>query len=260
MASALLWKDFSVQQMEKYIVMKDPALRMSTLVSMFGLSDKVERDQITLDLYFYTLQFGLDKGFTADKLSVLFSIMKSTHESSMGKFWPARRSFEFFRDLLLQHSVQRPPYSIGLFSLQDVKAITDHAATGYFRHYMLYKYAFTKKTEMRFSTVFTHTMSVPESVPPGFMQPLSAAEDEDEKLKREEEAAIAQLSAAHAEVSMEELVAAGVPEDIREQVLTKVNTKLVDMQTSMETKLETENQEMKARIAELEKMLRNKDG
>lgn len=150
---------------------------------------------------------------------------------SCDQFWPARRSFEFFRDLLLQHSVQRPPYSIGLFSLQDVKAITDHAATGfflpfslilpspvpprsfprsspcslapslspsppllsranvdsnsrahgsalvggwadipvpgYFRHYMLYKYAFTKKTEMRFSTVFTHTMSVPESVPPG---------------------------------------------------------------------------------------------
>ena len=42
-----------------------------------------------------------------------------------------------------------------------VQAITDFASTGYFRHYLLYKYAFTKKTEMEFATVYTHTLEVP---------------------------------------------------------------------------------------------------
>ena len=52
------------------------------------------------------------------QLSVLYSIMKETFQESMSKFLTAKASFNYFRDLLLQHSVQRPPFSVGLFALQ----------------------------------------------------------------------------------------------------------------------------------------------
>jgi len=44
--------------------------------------------------------------------------MKATFLESMSKFLPAKASFNYFRDLLLQHSVQRPPFSVGLFALE----------------------------------------------------------------------------------------------------------------------------------------------
>lgn len=49
------------------------------------------------------------------------------------------RSFEFFKELLLRHSVQRPPFSVGLFSFQEMKAITEWMMDSYYRHYKLYQ-------------------------------------------------------------------------------------------------------------------------
>lgn len=55
------------------------------------------------------------------------------------------RSFENFKELLLTHSVQRPPFSIGLFTFTEMKAIMAWALDTYYRHYKLYMYAFTDR-------------------------------------------------------------------------------------------------------------------
>lgn len=182
MSRQLTWKHLSVEQVEEYLSLLDAPSRLAFLRAVSDLPDDNELAAITLDLYHYAMQFAQRKGFTADKVSALYSLTKETHESSMGNFWPARRSFEHFKELLLKHSVQRPPYSIGLYTLNDARAITDFFSAGYFRHYMLYKYAFTKKTEMRFATYYTHTVAVPES----FMLPMGEAEEEDKFLARQE--------------------------------------------------------------------------
>jgi hypothetical protein len=64
----------------------------------------------------------------------------------------ASNAFSLFKDLLLAHSVQRPPRSIGLFSLQEFRAILDWGLDTYFRHYTLYQYAFTKRSEQHVTT------------------------------------------------------------------------------------------------------------
>lgn len=38
---------------------------------------------------------------------------------------------------------QRPPFSLGLFSSDEVKMIMTYVLDTYFRHFKLYKYAFT---------------------------------------------------------------------------------------------------------------------
>lgn len=183
MSRQLTWKYLSVEQVEEYLLLVDAPTRLAFLRAASVLPDDPELAAITLDLYHYTMQFARRKGFTADKVSALYSIAKETHDSSMANFWPARRSFEHFKELLLMHSVQRPPYSIGLFALSDARAITDFFSAGYFRHYMLYKYAFTRKTEMHFATFYTHTVAVPEP----FMLPMGEAEEEDKYLMRIEQ-------------------------------------------------------------------------
>ena len=58
---------------------------------------------------------------------------------------PVDRSFQLFKELMLQHSVQRPPYSIGLFSLQEFKKVLEWALDTYYRYYKLYQYVFTDR-------------------------------------------------------------------------------------------------------------------
>merc|ERR1712216_136040 len=111
----LMWKDLSIQTIEAYLALPDAQRRIDFVRSncLEGLPANVitnpERVNIVLDLYYYTLQFGIEQAFTFDKLSALFSIMKATFLESMAQFLPAKAAFNYFRDLLLQHSVQRPP-------------------------------------------------------------------------------------------------------------------------------------------------------
>ncbi len=58
---------------------------------------------------------------------------------------PVDRAFTLFKDLLLRHSVQRPPASVGLFTLEEFKAVLEWGLDTYFRLYKLYQYAFTDR-------------------------------------------------------------------------------------------------------------------
>ena len=42
-------------------------------------------------------------------------------------------------------SVQRPPFSIDLFGANEVRKIVEYVINTYFRHFKLYKYAFTPR-------------------------------------------------------------------------------------------------------------------
>ena len=58
-------------------------------------------------------------------------------------------SFQYCKELLLAHSVQRPPYSIGLLTLSEMKAMLAWMLDSYYRHYKLYMYAFTDRWACR---------------------------------------------------------------------------------------------------------------
>ena len=52
-------------------------------------------------------------------------------------------SFEMFKTLLLRHAIQRPPHSLAIFSLQDVKEIDLFVQDTFYRYYDMYKYTVT---------------------------------------------------------------------------------------------------------------------
>lgn len=52
----------------------------------------------------------------------------------------------------MNHSLHRPPFSAGVFTLQQMSALVAWALHTYYRHYKLYQYAFTPRITMALAT------------------------------------------------------------------------------------------------------------
>ncbi|KAF4687604.1 hypothetical protein FOZ60_003769 [Perkinsus olseni] len=89
-----------------------------------------------LDFYLMFARFCQQESLTAVKASTLLSLMKEAVLHRMD----VTTAFSLFRRLLLKHSVQRPPFSIRVFTLEEVKKITEFAVNTFFTHYKLYVY------------------------------------------------------------------------------------------------------------------------
>ena len=69
------------------------------------------------------------------------------------------QNFKVFKELLLRHSVQRPPHSLAIFNLDDVKAINEHVQETLFRFYNMYLYGLTKKSQLVLATEKQYSLS-----------------------------------------------------------------------------------------------------
>jgi len=82
--------------------------------------------EILIDLYYNAIAFAQEQKFTMEKISTLVSIVKAVHtQSTVGRL-AMDKSWEKTKQILLTHSVQRPPFSVSVFSLADLQAITHY--------------------------------------------------------------------------------------------------------------------------------------
>ena len=102
------------------------------------------------------------------------------------------QSFNNFKELLLRHSVQRPPHSLGKFNLDDVKKIDAFVLDNFYRHYQMYKYALTQQENLVLNTneLFTFTDPKPSALEEGKLIPAREIEDLKQFFSRAEEDAI----------------------------------------------------------------------
>ena len=54
--------------------------------------------------------------------------------------------------MLLRHAIKRPPHSLAIFTLADVKKIDLFALDTFFRHFDMYKYALTVKEQLNLTS------------------------------------------------------------------------------------------------------------
>jgi len=135
------------------------------------------RADILIELLQDVVSFAIEQKMAADKMSAVFSIVWVTHTSCCEKpeSPPSmERSYRFFENLLLQHSVHRPPWGVAVFSLQDVKAITEFVVNKYFRFFKLYQYVFVTHCELDLQP----SLGAASSIPVGTLLPLSQAVSE----------------------------------------------------------------------------------
>jgi hypothetical protein len=89
------------------------------------------------------------------------------------------QSFKNFKELLLRHSVQRPPHSLAIFNLDDVKQINECMQEGFYRFYNWYLYTLTKKDMLVLTTEKIFTLEQPhlERLEAGKVIPAREIED-----------------------------------------------------------------------------------
>ena len=143
-----VWTDLNAYNTDRILKCGNNVETRNILEEIFGLHSS-PRNEILLDMYLHAIVFAKLQNFSKEQLSAFFSILKQTHDVCVSTpFGNVEECFSLFRELILTHSVHRPPWSLEIFSPDQVETITTHVINTYFRHYKLYKYAFTPKVKL----------------------------------------------------------------------------------------------------------------
>ena len=98
-----------------------------------------------MDYVVGVLGFSKAQKYSAEKTSCILDLSWHLFEDTKAGALSFDQSFALFKQFLLRHALDRPPHSIDLFTLQEVKVVTDYFMNSFFRHYLLYKKAFITK-------------------------------------------------------------------------------------------------------------------
>eukprot|EP01016_Furgasonia_blochmanni_P004525 TRINITY_DN11752_c0_g1_i1.p1 TRINITY_DN11752_c0_g1~~TRINITY_DN11752_c0_g1_i1.p1 ORF type:complete len:302 (-),score=41.18 TRINITY_DN11752_c0_g1_i1:39-944(-) len=108
--------------------------------------------EIFLDYMFNSLKFCQRQDFSDEKVSTMLEMSYELLFKVMKDRINYEGAFDHFKETLLRHSLFRPPHSIIVFTLSDVKDITDYFMATFFKHYPLYVKALTKTILMEITT------------------------------------------------------------------------------------------------------------
>ncbi|GAA6227951.1 coiled-coil domain-containing protein 189 isoform X1 [Lates japonicus] len=169
-AKVMLWTDVSYHDMEEIDNMQSVPELESVLCSVFGVDLPEPKRGVLLELYVQTVLFCREFSFRKEQTSALLSIIKSIHEANIETpLDNIEQCFKYCKELLLCHSVRRPPFSINLFSSKEVNCVFQYIHDSYIRHHKLYKYIFTPQVILDLSLTYSvipddEDSSTPENV------------------------------------------------------------------------------------------------
>ena len=222
---------------------------------------------ILVDYYFYAVAFARGAQFTPQKMSVLLSVLRRLLEHDMkSSLTSPADSFRLLKKLMLLHSCERPPWSSGIYTLDDVAKITDYVVENYYRHLKLYKYVFTAEDRMDIRQVGVCGVEDPPALPPlsqAVPEEAWLEQKESERQAQAEESARAAAEAAEAarlealrnfedpRADMTDADNAAVDALVAEKV-AEAQAKLATEQEAEEAAFEAEKAALEARLAELE--------
>ena len=167
MANSLQWALLSAEQVSALQMDLDgqsPAgarAFRSKLVELLGMDGSIggnqesgehvmdRKTEILLDFHFYNIAFCKAQGFTAAKTAAFCGILHALLEEDMAAAHrDVRQSFARLKQLVLEHSVERPPWSVGVFDDADIDPMLDYAANSYFRHFRLYRINLSARVQL----------------------------------------------------------------------------------------------------------------
>ncbi|KAL2078135.1 hypothetical protein ACEWY4_025820 [Coilia grayii] len=128
------------------------------LSSVFRIAPSDPKQRVLLELYVNTVLFCRANKLNREQTSTLLSIFKRVHQANIDTpLNNADQCFNYCSELLLCHSVRRPPFSIGLYNLNQMTDILKYFTNTYMRHYALYKYIFTPQMFLDLTLTYSGT-------------------------------------------------------------------------------------------------------
>ncbi|XP_060112611.1 cilia- and flagella-associated protein 119 [Heteronotia binoei] len=237
-AKICMWKYLDVHSMDLIDKAQTTDELKSLLSELFDLQDfqSNPRSAILLDLYFYSIQFCREQGFNREQTSAFFSIVKDTHEACVETPLPnVEECYNYFTELVFCHSIRRPPFSIDLFNQDQLVLITDYVINTYFRHFKLYKYAFTPQVRLDLSFTYIGMPEAKEEVEEpaeSRESPLSPLQEESEEAPAAEQDPTATL---------------------REYISAQLNQELAQLRLVVEQRLRAAEEQFSSKLSQLEK-------
>ena len=255
--------DFKIKDVEVMLKIKGKELReaiMEVMTEQWGVEGTAEDAKITilLDFYSFLVHFSRVNKFTAEKASLFLSVAKRVHDASGGQILTVENSLSLLKDLLLKHSVHRPPYSVGVFTLKELQLVTDYMVQSYYKHYNLYQFVYVKEFCMTATQVHPSDGIEVPSLP---VAPLSEAETEaeylqkleDERLAKEEEERQKRLEIEEKErLAKEALKDVEYNEEVSEVITKTVEKHVATLEEEMKKKFQLREEELLNRIKELQ--------
>ncbi|XP_047015329.1 coiled-coil domain-containing protein 189 isoform X2 [Ictalurus punctatus] len=136
----LLWADLHYSDAEEITKTESIPDISRILCQALHIEAPDPQQGIVLELYTNTVLFCRQKKFNKEQTSVLLSIIKNVHQlNTETPLNNMDQCFTYCSELVLCHSVRRPPFSIDLFNSEQVTEIMKYFINTYMRHYLLYK-------------------------------------------------------------------------------------------------------------------------
>ena len=107
-----------------------------------------EKAEIVLDFHVNNYEFTLLNNFNAQKTDTFLEMMDHIFIKCMADRLPKDKAMVLFKTYCLRHSVQRPPHSLFIFNLNEVKEMTHFVQYGFLKFYSMYQYAIISKLEL----------------------------------------------------------------------------------------------------------------
>ncbi|KAK3727829.1 hypothetical protein QZH41_008249, partial [Actinostola sp. cb2023] len=148
--------------------------------------------------------------------------------------------FEYCKELILCHSMKRPPFSIALFSTDQVKVITTYIVNIYFRHYKLYKYAFTPKIRLDLAIDY---VGLPETPSPSEVEGEGGGEGEDKEEKESED--LKSEGTAQVENEIEETPAV---KELKAMISSVLQEQVEQLKTSVDLQIKAKDEEISRKV------------
>lgn len=159
------WKHISNDQIDSLEGCVDEIKVKRMLFDIFniGLWPNHKRSIVT-NFHLYNYAFCKDNAFDNIRTSTFMSIMtelflKDTRSNIRSNTMTA--SFQYFQELVLKHSVERPPLSIKVFQATDVERILNYALDSYYKDFKLYHYIFGTQTRVTLKQTCPNNVEYP---------------------------------------------------------------------------------------------------
>lgn len=168
------YKHVSEEQFQELEEQLEPEVLKSKLFDVLGISYDDERKlKICMNYHFFNYVHCRENAYNARKSTTFLSIMKAVFVKDMESGQSMAASFEWFKNTLLKHCVERVPTSAKVFEESEVGPLIDFVTESYYRQYRLFQYIFGTQKRLQLRQVMPNEIEIPFAITP--LQPLSAA-------------------------------------------------------------------------------------
>lgn len=256
-----LWAELSFTDVESLVECQTILEFRSKMAPILGSGEYEplnKRLLIELDLFYYLIRFAKSNEFDYQQISTLFSIVRAVHKMAIST--PCnnlKETIEEFYRLLLHHSANRPPYSMGVFTTDQVKLITDYVLSTYFKHFKFYKYVYTKRVQLDITVQYPGIPETPQPPTPEtkIVEETEPVKDSDDNVGDDVTSEVPDKG-----TSTDDTTISDKEKELTKIIQSHLNEQLAQLKTSINEQLSIHDHKVSEKIQSMESALGKSKG